>query len=85
MRIRPVISLLLAGLLTAGWLLGLAGLLAVREVIRLEAVDLEALLPLHERAAGIGGLPVFLIFATLSVAAISWSVAAVRRGLAGGF
>jgi len=74
----------LAGLLTAGWLLGLAGLLTVREVIRLEAVDLASLLPQHERAAGIGGLPVFLIFATLSAAAISWSVAAVRRGLAGG-
>ncbi len=71
----------LAGLLTAGWLLGLAGLLAVREVIRLEAVDLEALLPQHERAAGIGGFPVFLIFATLSAAAISWCVVTVRRGL----
>jgi hypothetical protein len=59
------------------------GLLAVREVIRLVAVDLETLLPQHERTAGIGGMPVFLVFASLSVAAISWSVVAVRRGLSG--
>ncbi len=73
----------LAGLLTFGWLLGLLGLLAIREVIRLVAVDLETLLPQHERAAGIGGMPVFLVFASLSVAAISSSVVAVRRGLSG--
>lgn len=71
----------LAGLLTAGWLLGLLGLLAVREVIRLAAVDLEALLAQHEKAAGIGGFPVFLVFATLSGTAIVWSIVAVRRGL----
>jgi len=71
----------LAWLLTAGWLLGLLGLLVVREVIRLAAVDLKALLPQHERAAGIGGFPVFLVFASLSVAAIVWSIVAVRRGL----
>lgn len=71
----------LAGLLTAGWLLGLLGLLVVREVIRLAAVDLEALLPQHERAAAIGGFPVFLVFASLSVAAIVWCIVAVRRGL----
>jgi len=69
----------LATLATAGWLATLAGLVVLREAIRLATVDLDTLAELHAEAAGIGGLPVFLIFAGLNAAAIVWCIRMVAR------
>jgi hypothetical protein len=73
----------LAAIATAGWLAALAGMVVLREVIRLAAVDLDTLAELHSDAAGIGGLPVFLVFAGLNTAAIVWCIRMVARRAAG--
>jgi hypothetical protein len=77
--LRDRLGMTLALMATLGWAVWLAGILVVREVIRLAAVDVEALAELHARAATVGGLPVFLVSAVVTFAAIGWWVAAVRR------
>jgi hypothetical protein len=69
---------------TAAWVVALLGVAVVREAIRLAAVDLEAGSELHDVALGIGGLPVFLLFAALNAAAIVWCIRTVRAALARG-
>ncbi len=76
--VRDRMPTALAVLATAGWLIGLAGLIVLREAIRLATVDLDVLAEAHAEAAGIGGLPVFLLFAGLNAAAIVWCIRTVR-------
>jgi hypothetical protein len=64
--------------ITCGWLMGLVSLAVVREAIRLSAIDLSSATEAHATAMGIGGLPVFLIFAVLNAAAIVWCIRTVR-------
>ena len=59
---------------TAGCLVSLVSATVLREVVRVAAVDIEALATLHEEAASIGGLPVFLLFAALNAVAIAWCI-----------
>ncbi len=68
--------------MTAAWVASLLSIAAVRETIRLAAVDLAAAREIHQTALGIGGLPVFLLFAILNVAAICWCIRTVRVQLA---
>ena len=58
-----------------------ASVCVLREVLRLGRYDLTILTNLHERAAHVGGLGIFLIFFVLNVAAITLCVALVRRGI----
>ncbi len=64
--------------ITGGWLIGLVSLAFVREAIRLAAIDLASATEAHATAMGIGGLPVFLVFAVLNAAAIVWCIRTVR-------
>lgn len=70
--------------MTAAWVAALLGIAVVRETIRLTAVDLATGGELHKTALGIGGLPVFLLFAVLNAAAIGWSIRLVRRQITSG-
>jgi hypothetical protein len=79
--VRDRMPTVLAIVATVGWVIGLAGLIVLREVIRLAAVDLDVLAEAHAETAGIGGLPVFLIFAGLNAAAIVWCIRTVRKAL----
>jgi len=58
-----------------------AGICVLREVLRLATKDLVVLTDLHERAAHIGGLGVFLVFFVLNVALITYCVVLVRRAI----
>ena len=69
----------LAAVTTAGWLVSLAAVIVVREVIRLAAVDIDTLAEIHAEATSIGGLPVFLFFAAANAAAIVWCIRTVAR------
>ncbi len=64
--------------MTAAWVATLLGVAVVRETIRLAAVDLAIGGQLHQQALGIGGLPVFLVFAVLNAVAIGWCIRTVR-------
>jgi hypothetical protein len=66
---------------SVGAALGLLGVSAIREAIRLASVDLDALYPSHAEAAQIGGLAVFLVFAVINIGLIGLCVWLVRRGL----
>ena len=68
--------------MTAAWVATLLGLAVARETIRLAAVDLATGEELHQTALGIGGLPVFLLFAILNAVAIGWCIRTVRGQLA---
>ena len=71
----------LLGAITLGAFGFAASACVLREVLRLGAKDLALLTELHERAAHIGGLGVFLIFALLNVVTITVCVVLARRGL----
>lgn len=64
--------------MTTAWVATLLGIAVVRETIRLTAVDLAIGGELHQTALGIGGLPVFLVFAVLNAIAIGWCIRTVR-------
>jgi len=64
--------------MTTAWVATLLGIAVVRETIRLKAVDLAIGGELHQTALGIGGLPVFLVFAVLNAIAIGWCIRTVR-------
>jgi hypothetical protein len=70
--------------MTATWVVTLLGIAVLRETIRLTAVDLATGGELHRTALGIGGLPVFLVFAVLNTFAIGWCIRTVRGQLATG-
>lgn len=67
---------------SGGWLLAIVAVAAVREARRLAAFDIAALEQLHERAASVGGLGVFVAFLLLNAAGIAACVLIVRHGLA---
>jgi hypothetical protein len=69
--------------MTAAWVAALLGIAVVREAIRLAAVDLATAGELHRTALGIGGLPVFLLFAAFNAVAIGWCIRTVRGHLTG--
>jgi hypothetical protein len=69
--------------MTAAWVAALLGIAVVREAIRLAAVDLATAGELHRTALGIGGLPVFLLFAVFNAVAIGWCIRTVRGHLTG--
>ena len=68
-------------LATAGLSLSLIGSGVVRESLRLAAVDIEALYPLHASAAESQGLIVFLVFFAINAVVIA---GAVRLGIKAG-
>lgn len=67
-------------LASAGAALAIAGMTVVREAIRLASIDITAYYAAHQRAMGMGGLPVFLIFFLLNAVVIGWCIWLVRRG-----
>jgi len=67
---------------SAGAIATVLAVVVAREAIRLAALDLDALSAVHARAAGSGGLPLFLLFLVANTALIVWAVRLVRRGLA---
>ena len=69
-------------LATIGFLVFLASGAAVREAIRLQAIELSTLYELHAESAKIGGLAVFLLFTVVNAGAICAAVWLVRRELA---
>jgi hypothetical protein len=64
-----------------GWLVALVAVSALREIGRLASVDVMALAPEHAAAAKVGGLGVFLAFAVINGAAITWCVWIARRSI----
>jgi hypothetical protein len=65
----------------AGTILALLGVSVLREIHRLQTVDLSAALPRHADAAQIGGLSVFLLFAVVNAGLIGLCIWLVQRGL----
>lgn len=75
------LSRTLLAAITLGALGFTASACVLREVLRLGVKDLSSLTALHERAARIGGLGVFLVFALLNAVAVTACVVFARRGL----
>ena len=69
---------------SAGLLMTLVGVAMIREIIRWFRLDGNALFPLHEQSAGVGGLPLFLVFFVVNAALVAYCIIRVRRGLAAG-
>lgn len=82
--VRDRLGMAAATMATLGWAAWLAGVLVVREVVRLAAVDVEQLADLHAQAATVGGLPVFLASAVITFTAIGWWIAKVRQEISTG-
>jgi hypothetical protein len=68
----------LLGLGFAGQVLAIMGGTVLRELLRLQAIDLPLLYDDHARALEKGGFVVFAVFLGLNVAAIAWVLRAVR-------
>lgn len=66
---------------TAGAGLAVVGTAVLREAVRLSRVDIARLLPLHERAAEVGGMIWFLLFLVANAAILVWAATLTRRGL----
>lgn len=64
---------------TAGRLVSLLSISALREILRLRSVDLASLAPEHSDAFGSGGLVVFLAFAAFNGCVIVWCLRRVAR------
>lgn len=64
---------------TAGWLVSLVSVSALREIARWTTLDTTALLARHAHAREIGGFTLFLVFAVVNFAVIGGCVWAVRR------
>jgi hypothetical protein len=62
-----------------GCVLTLLGATVVREVIRLDAIDITALARRHADAAERGGLVVFLLFFAINAVLVIWSLFLTRR------
>jgi hypothetical protein len=77
---RGTFSKLLLALATAGWLVALVSVSAVREIGRVATLDMAGLSPRHLAAAEVGGLFVFVGFAIVNFAAIAGCVWLVRHG-----
>ena len=75
LRVR---GLLLA---TAGSLLTLASTTVLREGVRIRAIDLSSLAPLHAEAAKVGGFGVFLVASVVVGLLIAWCIHLVRTGI----
>lgn len=67
--------------ISVGALMAVGGATALREVRRVASINLLDHAGLHEAAAKIGGLGVFLVFFAVNFSAIALVVRAVRRGL----
>jgi len=68
-------------LITIGAVGFFAGICVLREVLRLATKDVVALTDLHERAAHVGGLGVFLVCFVLNATAIIFCIVLVRRAI----
>lgn len=75
LRFTPLLLLVV----TAGWIVSLISVSALREIGRLAALDLTVLIPRHQAATQIAGLPVFLTLTVINGAIIVWCVWIVRR------
>jgi hypothetical protein len=64
--------------------LGIIGMTVVREEVRLAAIDMEPLYPLHKAAMGVSGIVCFLIFFVLNVVLLLWCFRLVKKGWIGG-
>jgi len=67
-------------LATAGSLLALSSTAVLREGVRISAIDLSSLAPLHAEAAKVGGFGVFLVVSVLVGLLIAWCIHLVRTG-----
>ncbi|MBI2178664.1 MAG: hypothetical protein HYU38_10075 [Candidatus Tectomicrobia bacterium] len=72
----------LLGAASLGALLSVLGMTVLREGVRLAALPAERFYALHERAAQVGGLPVFLFFLVLNAVLVGWSIALARKAKA---
>jgi hypothetical protein len=66
---------------SVGLFCSLIGASVVREVLRLQAIEISSLYVRHAEASEIGGLSLFLIFAVINTAAIGYCVWLVRKEL----
>ena len=81
---RRVLSIRSLSLATGGLICTLIGSSVLREVLRLQAIDITTLYPRHQAAASISGLGVFLAFAVLNASLIGYCIWLVRtRRIAG--
>jgi hypothetical protein len=69
---------------SVGCLAAIFGVTALREVRRMLAIDMTSLYLIHENAAKVGGLTVFLFFFLFNALAIAACILIVRRGLHNG-
>jgi len=63
-----------------GLTLTLLGTAVIREIVRWTRLDSEELFAAHERAAGVGGLTVFLLFFAINATLCGYCVIRVKRG-----
>lgn len=66
---------------SVGCLTTIVGVTALREVRRLLAIDVTSLYLVHENAAKVGGMAIFLFFFVFNAIAIVACILIVRRGL----
>ena len=64
--------------------LGIVGMTVVREKVRLAAINLEPLYPLHKQAMGIAGIVCFLFFFLLNAGLILYCFRLVKKNWVGG-
>ncbi len=65
-------------MVTTGLIAALSGTTILREVIRLQFIDIHKLYPLHEKSSQVGGLSVFLLFALMNTILIVYCLRLVR-------
>jgi hypothetical protein len=75
---------LLLTLLSVVCPLGIVGMTVVREQVRLAAIDLEPLYPLHKSAMGVAGIVCFLFFFLLNAGLILYIFRLVKKNWIGG-
>ncbi|HAI10883.1 MAG TPA: hypothetical protein DCM28_04220 [Phycisphaerales bacterium] len=81
---RPKFSGMLLSLLSVFCPLAIIAMTVVREKVRLAAIDLEPLYPLHKQAMGIAGIVCFLFFFILNAGLILYCFRLVKKNWIGG-
>jgi hypothetical protein len=66
-----------------GAAVAILGTACAREILRMGMLATDGLLAMHARAAGSGGMAVFLAFLAINIGVIAWCFAIARRGLKG--
>lgn len=81
---RAKFSAMLLTLISIVCPLGIVGMTVVREQVRLSAIDIEALYPLHKQAMGVAGIICFLFFFLLNAGLILNIFRLVKKNWVGG-